>query len=339
MRYILYSLLLLALSQTTYAQPVINATDINPVAGDRIFNYSDSLGTTLYFSDAGLAGAAITWDFHIMPDAHSTLQFDFMPCSATAYCDSFPESNIAMLTSRHLSSGITYNIYDYFATTSSALTSLGYLVLPGTDLHYEKYRFYKTPMHYGDMYMDTFYYKTYASSVYTYDPTLIDTVQVDGYGTLILPGDTITNVLRLKRSENAAINHYEEYYWYSPAYHFFLLHITIQYDGITGAPLYNNFSYRPRFSLAGVANASEPNYMTISPNPATDRINISYELQGNAGTIVLYDAMGKIVYSEPNLSTGKHDLNIDVSGLCAGMYILQMRGAGSTVTKQLSVRH
>ena len=128
------------------------------------------------------------------------------------------------------------------------------------------------------------------------------TVTADGYGTLMLPNATITNVLRVKVSEDygdsysgTELYHYNTdiYMFYKPGIHIPVLSLTHYVQGSTTVD-YGN--YLDDASL-GVQN---PNLAEISvyPNPAGNEVFINWNGHGaNLNQIQVFDVSGKLMFS------------------------------------------
>lgn len=80
------------------------------------------------------------------------------------------------------------------------------------------------------------------------------------------------------------------------------------------------------YAIAGVDEYSGIDDLSVYPNPATDKLNLSFSLakSGNI-TCVLMDAMGKILKTEAHHSdAGENIFSMDVSGFAAGFYLLEI---------------
>jgi len=71
----------------------------------------------------------------------------------------------------------------------------------------------------------------------------------------------------------------------------------------------------------GIAENSLDWSLSISPNPAQEQVRIAWNHVLNA-TIIITDAMGKTVLSEPTGSAGM--MQLDISGLTKGIYFVQL---------------
>ncbi|MCO4805380.1 MAG: T9SS type A sorting domain-containing protein [Flavobacteriales bacterium] len=85
----------------------------------------------------------------------------------------------------------------------------------------------------------------------------------------------------------------------------------------------------------GIEDLASMNGVAVYPNPAVDQLNVEIALNAFGGSVdlSLLDAEGKLVWSEMNVS--KSSVQVDVSTLPAGEYILT--GAGDATTKSTLV--
>jgi hypothetical protein len=97
---------------------------------------------------------------------------------------------------------------------------------------------------------------------------------------------------------------------------------------------------------------SDNSALTISPNPASDKIYISFPAIPITIGIKIYSVTGEVVYEQENKikkfqisnsSEGIHSDNfqttIDVTGLSNGIYFLSVQAEKEIVTKKIVVNH
>lgn len=78
------------------------------------------------------------------------------------------------------------------------------------------------------------------------------------------------------------------------------------------------------------------NWLMISPNPAKNKIVLTYNLPNDeAVTFKLYDLRGSLVKSHSAKPTKQGTIEIDAKGLPAGVYILRFNSGGTKVTKKI----
>ncbi|MNY14410.1 hypothetical protein D3C86_1475860 [compost metagenome] len=166
---------------------------------------------------------------------------------------------------------------------------------------------------------------------------------VDGSGTLLLEGTTITNVLRYKIIETATAN--------SPLGNIQMDRIQYEYYDLanSGLPVFIHSS----LTLTSAGNPSSTQHLVLSsvlpsgtvgiegnsiadfgmyPNPANELITFS-GLSGNE-TVSIVDMAGKTVLAAQNLS-GSQTLNI--SDIESGIYNVVVIANGNKTVKKLTI--
>jgi len=117
------------------------------------------------------------------------------------------------------------------------------------------------------------------------------------------------------------------------------LRYRLRQEGTDGAKSYSESLVLVREGV------DEPKLFGTYPNPASSRATVRYALpeERDADASVhlrLYDLMGRRVRglrvdSEP----GRHERQLDVSGLASGVYVLRLRAGGTVKTKKVTVVH
>lgn len=93
----------------------------------------------------------------------------------------------------------------------------------------------------------------------------------------------------------------------------------------------------------GFATASVGDVQTIDlavyPNPASEKLNVTFEAQGGDYLIQVTDLQGRVVLSEShsNLS-GSQNLEVNTSNLSSGNYLLSVAQSGASFTKMISIK-
>jgi len=198
-----------------------------------------SIGDSLTFRNCaatgvqpGVSGAAVNWDFSSLTGAGTLTEKIVLP-SSTFYGSQFPAANQAEKYSDH-----TYVFADKSPTESNLV---GYVdSVGGLLIHYPNTAlFMKRPFAYNDVYTDTFT-TSFSFSGFPLHGVGIATTQADGYGTLVLPDATYTNVLRVKQQRlevdtvvgtgNIVNTNSYTYVWFDNAHHSALLKIDSVYN-------------------------------------------------------------------------------------------------------------
>lgn len=334
MRHILLSITAVAASLSSIAQPTLTAANSNPVPGDKFYGvYCNTTGVS-----KGPSGAAVTWDFSTL----TAVDYDtmtFVACAGTAFCDTFPGSTVA----------IDYGgDFDYFKTDASGFYYVGYGATGGCAYYSDPFSQIVYPFTYNSTNVDTFAMSqpSFATWYYGYDSAV-----ADGYGTLILPSGTFTNVLRVRYtgystdsfafSLPASVSHRksEQYNWYMPGFHMPLL--TMYYDTSgTGSLELWDVEYFTTPAL-GVKNTKiTSNDVTILPNPAdgASHIHLNMQTAGNV-QVTITDIVGRQVAAplQQYAAKGITDINLDVAALPSGMYMVNIMTPGGAIQRKLQI--
>jgi alpha-tubulin suppressor-like RCC1 family protein len=82
--------------------------------------------------------------------------------------------------------------------------------------------------------------------------------------------------------------------------------------------------------------ASETNAMQLSPNPSNNDITIDYKGKENVDAIVIYDVLGKVVFTIEALGNNAFSSSFSIAGLASGTYVVALKnGKGNVVSKTL----
>jgi hypothetical protein len=169
----------------------------------------------------------------------------------------------------------------------------------------------------------------------------------DGTGTLMLSGGaTYTDVIRVKTVQTLTLTQgsltgvvmQTVYNFYSASKKFPLINVSYISVSMAGGPpsvmagMYrNNDSF-----VTGVKEVTGEPVGCLFPNPATDRISFNLREEVAPNKISVYDVTGsKVMTVRTATAAGQLDLN--VSSLHAGVYLLQVEGARTTTTKRFVV--
>ena len=190
----------------------------------------------------------------------------------------------------------------------------------------------------------------YLSTAINYN-IVVDLNVIDGYGTLILPSGTFTNVLRQHTISvtydsipGTGVNYsssQETYQWFAPGYHFLLL--SIQLDSSSGAGLGISSVIYTSSAIAGTKMVANENVLAeISPNPASEVLNIKfYTGEAKKATVTLSDITGKTVgkISPDQINNGANDIQYPVADLASGLYLIHLYDGVNNVTKKVVIAH
>lgn len=322
-QYFLFSVIAVSLSFVASAQtaPTLTATS-NPSAGDvHIVYNTDTIVVT---------GPAVntTWHYdtlHVL-STDTTLS---AACSASAYCSSFPGSDIY---SYNASSPGTPSFYHI----SPAAMSFegGYNT---TVLYYDNPEdFLRYPFTFGSVFTDTFDC-VFSSAGYTYHRVGTILVKADSWGTLYLPGGiTYPNVLRVKSIEvfnDTTIAGGSSYvWWYDGISYTWLVpdqRLEVLATAVTrrqGVPI-SNAHYFTRPSATAVANTQASDVaIALYPNPAIDEVHIKRDHPFEAGAHAdVYSMDGRQMGSYP---LKNNDVMVSTRQWTPGVYLCVVREPG-----------
>lgn len=319
----------------TYAQPSVTRAGVDRVNSTISLKSEDVSGTSI---TAGAAGANITWDFSAYTGTNSVAYIS-KACPGESNCFRFPGANrIASITSA--------DTHDFSVMTDLDATMLGSYSGPSlgdvTVTYVNPLIEYKFPITYQQQFNDTYEFNSVSAAIGNTNETGQVSVTVDGYGTVITPRGTYSNVLRIKRMRTAtqfisgsptpitATYTNESYQWVS------------QTDGMVFSFAINTFvlngttnvsksvSYLDSAVLSTANPESKKEEISVYPNPSADFI-----------TIASKEALKKVTISSPEgkiVLTAENSEKIDVSKLSKGVYILQGELKNGTVISKKIIK-
>ncbi len=196
-------------------------------------------------------------------------------------------------------------------------------------------------------------------------PAIVDSVRInmsfiaisliDGWGKLITPMDQYASVLRLRLvvNTNSRFDIHTILTGWSMAqedktsdtsYTFLGQNSKTDLMSINTDTLGNPVEIRYRVGAvypAAINEVSKENSFTIFPNPASDKLTISFALNLNANAeISLVDVTGKEVkhFENGNLKSGENRISFSTDGLEKGIYFCQIKGEGINAVKKVIIR-
>lgn len=207
------------------------------------------------------------------------------------------------------------------------------------------------PLNYGDQMTDSMFATyTLSSKVHQYSGTHF--LIADGWGTLKLPKNTYSNVLRTKSEQYVrdTVDGVKTESFYT---------IINWYDGINKVPLLrsqvskiitygnptptlNKSIYVAEFTeKVSIPSLNNLTLVNICPNPANKELNIELNLKQKVNVdISLIDLLGNIVkpiYTGV-LEFGKYQNTIDISGLTKGIYAVKIIAGVEVQVKRIVIQ-
>ncbi len=280
-----------------YAQPILNASDINPlnISSNNFSASSSTLGV-------GVPGANVNWDFSSL--VLTSLGTSSNVSVATApYASSFPTANFFVRSSFD-----NRNSYGYYNLTTNKLEVTGL-----SDDNGVIFNFFNP----DTIFIFPFSYNTSFTDTYQVDINSFvesKTVIYDAYGTVITPFGTYNNVIRLKQTSGLG----------SISYNWFKIN---PYTDILSANVNSNNNeinfriYQPT-NLATIQNQLN-NKFSIFPNPTSGNISIKNASFSESETFVnVYDVLGNQIIKNEKVD---NDLkNINISDFATGLYFIKI---------------
>lgn len=326
------------LSGIVLAQPSITASEYNPAIG----NTFSGIDVDPALNPPGSSGSGVTWNYASAVST-GTWTFTFISPSSTPGAGSFSGSNLA------INNGGGTHVY-YTANTSNY--TMDGLYTSALNMPYSnKEVLYTYPFTYNSTWSDAFG-ATYTSSGYPGTRTGTISVVVDGFGTLILPSGTYTNILRVKIDEDIQddINFgtfmytttvdQTTYHWvkenvHNPIY----IHATST-TTISGSPTTTSWARILDASFIGTNDQEATNVaFSLFPNPSMGRnIQLVYNAENgtNETNVTVYNTYGQIVLTEKfAVNNGFNNISLDLNGVDAGVYIVEFNDGNGVGSKKL----
>ncbi len=111
------------------------------------------------------------------------------------------------------------------------------------------------------------------------------------------------------------------------------------YSGYSNSKTLNSPHIRAILSTTiGVDEAALRANLSVGPNPADDFVNVTFNnVEGNY-TLTMMDVTGRVVSNETINVLGQTQHTVDVSGLSAGVYMLNVNNGAASATYKISVQ-
>jgi hypothetical protein len=327
------TLLMILLGVQLNAQPVLNFVDVGTVPGDA-FAYHDCPWQT-----PGTPGMAQTWDLSGLT-TDSVIQISFVDPATTPDAASFPLATIAADND----SGYAYSAFGATGGQFLGISLTGLATIVYTD----PMQMVVYPATYLTTWTDAFA-ANFSIGGFPIARTGTVTAEVDGYGTLVMPYGTLTDVLRATYVEEhtddngfgATTLHHEYTYFLQAGTHYPIVDIyTITVTPAFGPPTtVQGTHWLVVDPQSAVPSAQDPFAFTTYPNPVTDQLNVVLSQAEGASTLDLIDASGRLVEHRVlgNVSMAARLERFDLRGTQPGIYLLRATVNGLSVLRRLIV--
>jgi hypothetical protein len=317
---------LLGLFFPAVAQPTLTHALNSPAVGD-VFNTNVTNAVS-----PGSAGASQTWNLSSMVMA-STSNYTAVTAASTPSGSSFPSANVSLYDGTS---------YAYYQTSASSWLNRG-SVASGVVFSYTNAEvMLNYPFTYGNSAVDT-WGCTWSSGSVNFVRYGTSTVTADGYGTVITPAGTFTNVLRVHLVQSykdsattfplnlSYLN--DEYLWYRAGTHY---PVAATYTITTGSGPSSSGFYLSNV-VTGINEHENPvAAFHIFPNPADNGVNLNYtSVLSSEGELVVYNVMGqKCISDKINISKGANEIKISTEDLAPGTYYVKLQANGIVIRNE-----
>lgn len=315
--------------------PVINVANSQAIGDSLIIYRADTSGLS-----QGPPGAGITWDFSTLDSIGVIYRYTMLP-SSTPYPSLYPAANRAERTV----SGSSVN-YQFYNTQNDSVLTVG---TSGGVIDSTIYRNPDKSSVFPFTYLNSFYDSSIAFSYYntgnlrnhSYHSR---TVTADGYGTLILPNATYSNVLRYKITHyqvdslfsgssfiSRTVWNIDEYIWIDQGYRAYLLYVNpvkIK-NGLPQAKSVHYVRNPYPVTSTGLADESEVPGMIIYPNPFSGQAVFRADHSLHNARLTVYDGLGQVVKELQNING--QTVNISREGLRTGLYFIRLAEDNKTI--------
>jgi hypothetical protein len=286
--------LTLAFFTAAQAQPVIsNGNNMLPVG------FSDSVANVISATTSpGAAGANVTWDLSALTPTVVGVAKIVAP-SATPYASIFPSATYAIELTPN---GAPGSIYEYYVVSATKwdIIGNGYSVAsPSGNYTPDPKLMIPFPFSFTQSVTDT--YQKLAGS-----PGSV-TVTYDGYGTLITPYKTVSNVIRVKR-DFGGTDYFYDWFSVNP------LVIAASYDNNT-----QKYTFLSTSSTTDVKDVARQAKSSVYPNPivSTATISLSGTSVNTSAKVIVTDVTGRIVKT---MKMENQKTTFSRDGLNSGLY-------------------
>jgi hypothetical protein len=362
-KYTLFVSIMLALGYVSISQPVIDQNDM-PNVGDTIrIAIKSNLSGTAYTA----TGEDYTWDFSTAvgttervdtfvsvistpfvyyPDFYNFLDPAHMATIAQPQADMTQLPNVQFT-----------NVYNYYKETSSTFAQVGLgatvNLLPMPIKYDNPDVLYTFPLTYGAKDSCNYTYNINIPTMGYYAQSRKRINLVDGWGTVITPFDTFPAVRMLSTSYIHDTIHMDslgigfaqnrteyEYKWLADTMGLPVLKVL----KTTGYMSSTSLEYIKKYQASGAGinnHEAFAGFITVYPNPVTSNSQLYFSLN-NACPVScqITDLSGRRVVSIPETvyQGGFHAIPLDISGLRAGLYLLNLRAGNKNNTLKFSVQ-
>ena len=282
-----------------YAQPTLTTANINGIGASHTYFVADSNASNL----DGVTGAGVTWDYSSLTGFSTTVGNDILDATTAPHASDFPTSTKA--------DELENNFTIYQNQTADTIFAQGYTFSEPSfgdaivQMSADNLKWMQYPFNFNDSFTDSLSGTVDVVGTFPLSGSFSGevTTTADGHGTLLLGGNTYTNVLRVKFVESSQANlglagivdiDRVQYYYYQPGSQNFpvFIHTSMSVAGTT-----QNVVYSQDMLPTSVEDLSEVVDVNVYPNPVVDQLNVGLNSTVNFdATVAVKDILGKTVH-------------------------------------------
>lgn len=317
MQHVLSLLTAGAIAMTAHAQVTLTAATNSPQPGGA---YTVNYGP---YVAPGAAGANQTWNLAALA-TDSSMTIERVVPSTTVNGMQFPTATVA-----EVSDAVT----QYFRTAADGIHFAGSDDGNAVIVHAPMGRYLPFPCTFGTVWSSP-QHATFSYEDMTVTRTGTFSGNVDGYGTLIMPGGTVNNVLRVRWTHTLqdamgpmTINYlYDSYAFFAAGQAHPIAELVTATTNMGGGPITNQFSRWTGDISTGIEE-QRAGVLGLFPNPASDEVTLTWPAAlGAPSTVSVVDMAGRTVLHTYLIAAQVTSARIDVSSLFPGMYQVVLTG-------------
>ncbi|MDB5274633.1 MAG: hypothetical protein JWO58_3000 [Chitinophagaceae bacterium] len=294
---------------------------------------------------ASANGANVNWDYSVLDFSAATASTSTIhtDIAGSGHSASFPTASVYEQTAA--GSQLYYQLSSTQQTLLGSVGSDGTLIVntdPLTSL--------TVPFNYTETQSDT-YAGDYVNSGYPVTRSGTISVKFDGYGTIKLPNETLTNIPRLKSVEDETqsidvggfdiIYEYitTSYTWSVPGEYSFRFSIITIETIVNGSSLgtVSKAYYRSAGTATGILGSTAVANATVFPQPAYDLVTVLAEHLEGSCLVSIYNLSGIAVLQQELIATDDA-LRVDVEQLKSGLYNMEINNGDKIYRQKLMVK-
>ncbi len=309
------------------AQTSLTPGSVTPVAGDQVTFIQST------YTPPGSAGPDQNWNFSSLDNTAANTA-TYVSVAQTGLGSTFPNATVAQ--------DETGGDYIFFRGTATSFEEDGFAVGGFTGTCADRLTYISYPLNYNGTYTDNSTCSV-TDGTNTWARTSDVTGNADGWGDLQLPWGSVNNVLRVHLIKHMVDNQYnpastfdnDTYAWYKPGVHAPILSVDIVSASVFGFPFGDSSAFYASSADVAIIEAMQHDIgVDVQPNPATDRVEVVFGLDGgHAVTIDLLDLTGQVVstMARKTMVAGIQREFLSISELPAGAYLLRVTDESGAV--------